>query len=1335
MPHNINDDINTSANNTVPVSIGTANESITESSMIDRPAIRIDIEHDDTTIHSKRIRDHISAQRLFYRQRSDKHSMILTPNIDLKSDITDEQTNSNTIQLNEYTEQRITRMPLKFKPSSTDTLNNNSLESQFRLDYYNKCRQPVCRMLLLTCVVWALFAIVDVQKNAVGQRKMFGATCVLRGCTCAYGLLSSYALWEKRKTIARFTKSGDRSVKRTDSSSDNNSKTWLKRFIEWSDQLCGSELGMQFFVGSTMLSFGISQIVFGIWQQDDLDPSFSLILILIPSCSSTMLRQRFIYSISFTFILLVLFILLTVATSAYKSESDFALTIAGLVVANILFSIHAYNREYIIRKNYLTNCQLLQEEQRSQRLLDRMLPQSIITKLRTAADDSHENFIYQHYDCVSILFSHIVNFDDYTAKLTPMCVITLLNNLFSQFDQLTDIYKVYKVETIGDVYLIASGCPDEYRRKDHAAVLCVVAIEMKAIIDAMKSGFFIDRNNTNVSIDIRIGINSGAIIAGVVGARYPRYRLMGDSINTASRMSTTCDTGDIQLSTSTYQLLPQNCFTCIDRGAIPIKGKGLMNTYLLKSHQYDDCVDSIASAKMKRYYTRRTYNRLSDPNDVLSTHTSNNVDQIKHTAAELQRTLMQDIENSGDESSILSIRDNISYNDAASLLNTPQQSTHQLNAKHTQNPSTSRQPDQTRSRLTPVFSYNTHVEQLQTDLSPQSLVLHNKTLQTTPLHASLRLHDPVVQIDNTSDIVHSSSDKFTLVSPSYHPRHNSTDSFPSHVPATRNKQAVNMLHSVSHRINSSVSILNKVSTASPSQRASSTSTVVIAAISNDIKVNRVFMLGNVEDVLKPRHRPWTQMFTQRFTNHPQLEIDFQQYYIQKYSANMRRWTSFVVISLLPLALYDTFNQLDIAQSDAIAIWSVRLTGLLCGVIYYICSFHHRYVQHLQLMSSCMLTIAGCVFMYIAGVLDTYYKSYGVAIVLILLSLVAMFVNLQLMYSVVSVTALLTCWLVISGVYGGSIPGIGLMLLAGAVAYIESGYSHEHYVREDYVRYRKQLNEKKRTKQFLENMLPSSVIASMADDRMLLVAHERPHADVFFSDIVSFTSLAAKFSPEDVVAILNVMFNTFDALTHRYGIYKVETIGDAYLACNGVIEQNKPSHTRAMIDFALAVQLAIKYFKSPDKQPIVVRIGIHSGYVIAGVVGKKMPRYHLFGETVTIAEEMEQRGIPGKVCISDSTRLALESNDISLYDLERIDPIKLSNDKMLSRFVVKPSSLHPDNTKQNRRSSRRNTPLDQFIPRRMMLDTVSQRNRSIASTAGKIHPINHKQTYTNDNIIG
>uniref|UniRef100_H2YUP5 Guanylate cyclase domain-containing protein n=1 Tax=Ciona savignyi TaxID=51511 RepID=H2YUP5_CIOSA len=159
----------------------------------------------------------------------------------------------------------------------------------------------------------------------------------------------------------------------------------------------------------------------------------------------------------------------------------------------------------------------------------------------------------------------------------------------------------------------------------------------------------------------------------------------------------------------------------------------------------------------------------------------------------------------------------------------------------------------------------------------------------------------------------------------------------------------------------------------------------------------------------------------------------------------------------------------------------------------------------------------------------------------------------------------------------------------------------------------------------------------------------PDVTVLFSDIVGFTNICTRITPMQVVSILNTIYTVFDLLSERYAIFKVETIGDGYMAVSGAPVRTK-LHAQRISDMALEMQAGIRYVKNPaDGEPIRIRIGllswmrypylstsylnghcIHSGGVVAGVVGRKMIRYCLFGDTVNTASRMESTGKGGEI---------------------------------------------------------------------------------------------------------
>ncbi len=209
---------------------------------------------------------------------------------------------------------------------------------------------------------------------------------------------------------------------------------------------------------------------------------------------------------------------------------------------------------------------LRSEQDKAENLLLNILPKSIAEKLK--ADDAR---IADQFEAASILFADVVDFTPFSERLSAPEVVGILDHLFSHFDVLADRYGLEKIKTIGDAYMVAAGVPTP--RADHAQALARMAIDMR---EAMRS----EDEVGHYGLELRIGINSGPVVAGVIGRKRFLYDLWGDAVNTASRMESHGMPGQIQVTRVTYELLKDD-FVLERRGTVNVKGKGDMETWYL----------------------------------------------------------------------------------------------------------------------------------------------------------------------------------------------------------------------------------------------------------------------------------------------------------------------------------------------------------------------------------------------------------------------------------------------------------------------------------------------------------------------------------------------------------------------------------------------------------------------------------------------------------------------------------------------------------------------------------------------------------------------------------
>jgi guanylate cyclase len=234
------------------------------------------------------------------------------------------------------------------------------------------------------------------------------------------------------------------------------------------------------------------------------------------------------------------------------------ITVGGSIIFTLLAVFAQQRQDALVA--------LRSEQDRAEGLLLNILPRSIAEKLK-----AQPQTIADQITAASVLFADVVDFTPQSEHMSPAEVVGILDDLFSHFDDLAERHGLEKIKTIGDCYMVAAGVPSP--RPDHARAMALMALDM---VDAMRPGGAMG----DLGMELRVGINSGPVVAGVIGRKRFLYDLWGDAVNTASRMESHGTPGRIQITEATHELLGDE-FECEYRGTVTIKGKGDMETWYL----------------------------------------------------------------------------------------------------------------------------------------------------------------------------------------------------------------------------------------------------------------------------------------------------------------------------------------------------------------------------------------------------------------------------------------------------------------------------------------------------------------------------------------------------------------------------------------------------------------------------------------------------------------------------------------------------------------------------------------------------------------------------------
>lgn len=251
-----------------------------------------------------------------------------------------------------------------------------------------------------------------------------------------------------------------------------------------------------------------------------------------------------------------------------KNRQNLAIATIVALFLSALIAFGLFRRNKFIHKTKLI---IEEEKNRSDDLLLNILPEETAAELKERGKVEAKSF-----ESVTVLFTDFKSFTSFSENLSPEKLVKSVDYYFSKFDLIIEKYGLEKIKTAGDSYMCAGGLP--FPTKDHAIKMTLAAFEIARFVEDTKN----TNNDDIVHFDIRIGINTGPVVAGVVGTKKFAYDIWGDTVNVASRMESASNPGKVNVAENTYQLI-KDAFDCEFRGKIEVKNKGMMNMYYAHS--------------------------------------------------------------------------------------------------------------------------------------------------------------------------------------------------------------------------------------------------------------------------------------------------------------------------------------------------------------------------------------------------------------------------------------------------------------------------------------------------------------------------------------------------------------------------------------------------------------------------------------------------------------------------------------------------------------------------------------------------------------------------------
>ncbi len=400
-----------------------------------------------------------------------------------------------------------------------------------------------------------------------------------------------------------------------------------------------------------------------------------------------------------------------------------------------------------------------------------------------------------------------------------------------------------------------------------------------------------------------------------------------------------------------------------------------------------------------------------------------------------------------------------------------------------------------------------------------------------------------------------------------------------------------------------------------------------------------------------------------------LETQFR----ETHAENTRTQIRFALI--VALVAYISFSYLDylLQTNHNFNVFFVRFSiGLPLFLIPLYLSYKSYCYKHMQILISLVIYIAGISIFFMSTTHEESAGNLRLAGTLFPIFWAYLFSSLRFSYAIVTTFSLIISYellLVLTTHYSTlTIISYNFLLVTCTLIGMLGGYTIEKHYRKDFVKNRLLDEKANENEKLLLNILPRHIAEQLKSTNNTTIAEQINEANIVFADLVGFTSIASKQTADKTVAMLNDIFTRFDALTEKFGLEKIKTIGDAYMAAG--IHQKPFNTAENSILFAQAMLETLTEYNRLNATSLQLRVGIHSGAIIAGVIGKKKFIYDLWGDNVNIASRMESTGIDGCIQVSEN----IHSKTDSIFEYEDRGLIEIKGRGKMRAYILRSSSL-------------------------------------------------------------